>query len=356
MPHDSLVPRRAGTTVSPWAAAARSTSATWSVSAGRATSPGAHAVDVVGRLRRRGRRRRPSRRPRAPSGRGSPAHIRTPPPGRLPAAGGRPSCRPGTSPHSRGVGKTLPGLEMLSGSKAQRTSCIVSRSSSVYIRGMYFALSMPTPCSPVIEPPCSMQRSRIAPLTFSAASPAPSTASSKSTSGCRLPSPAWKTLATRTPESLGQVGDRPEHLGQRGPRDDAVLDDVVGADPADRRERRLAALPDQRPVGRVGGEPLLEGAVLVAQPLDLGVLLLDLDRGAVELDDEHGAGTVGVVAVHRRLGGLDRERVHHLDRGRHDAGGDDRGGRGAGLVGATRSRPGSCAPPRAAGPAGRSPR
>ena len=56
--------------------------------------------------------------------------------------------------------------------------------------------------------------------------------------------------------------------------------------------------------------------------------------GAVELDDEHRAGAVGVVAVHGRLGRLDRERVHHLDRGRHDAGGDDRGGGGAGLVGA----------------------
>jgi glycolate oxidase len=47
---------------------------------------------------------------------------------------------------------------------------------------------------------CSMQRSRIAPLTFSAASPAPSSASSNSTSGWRLPSPAWNTLATRTPD------------------------------------------------------------------------------------------------------------------------------------------------------------
>ena len=132
----------------------------------------------------------------------------------------------------------------------------------------------------------------------------------------------------------GEVGDRLEHLGQRGARDDAVLDDVVGADPPDRGERGLAALPDQRAVGRVGGEPLLEGAVLVAQPLDLGVLLLDLDRSTVELDDEHGAGAVGVVAVHGGLGGLDRERVHHLDRGGHDAGGDDRRGRRARLVGA----------------------
>ncbi len=72
----------------------------------------------------------------------------------------------------------------------------------------------------------------------------------------------------------------------------------------------------------------------MAQPLDLGVLLLDLDRGAVELDDEHRAGAVGVVAVHRRLGGLDRERVHHLDRRGHDAGRDDRRRGGTGVVGA----------------------
>ena len=74
----------------------------------------------------------------------------------------------------------------------------------------------------------------------------------------------------------GQLGDGGEHLGQRGARDDAVLDDVVGADPAHRGERGLAALPDQRAVGGVGGQALLEGAVLAAQPLDLVVLGLDL--------------------------------------------------------------------------------
>ena len=77
---------------------------------------------------------------------------------------------------------------------------MVSRSSAPNILGMYRDLSTPTPCSPVIAPPWEMHRSRIAPLTRSAASPAPGCASSKSTSGCRLPSPAWKTFATRTPE------------------------------------------------------------------------------------------------------------------------------------------------------------
>ena len=84
---------------------------------------------------------------------------------------------------------------------------MVSRSSALNIFGMYFDLSMPTPCSPVIDPPCSMHRSRIAPDTSSAASASPGCASSNSTSGCRLPSPAWNTLATRIAGLRGQRGD-----------------------------------------------------------------------------------------------------------------------------------------------------
>ena len=43
---------------------------------------------------------------------------------------------PGTSPHRRGVGSTLPGLHRRCGSIASRTCCITSRSSSENIRGM----------------------------------------------------------------------------------------------------------------------------------------------------------------------------------------------------------------------------
>src|SRR5581483_2208548 len=60
---------------------------------------------------------------------------------------------PGRSPHSRGVGNTFAGLKMRCGSKAHRTRFIVSRSSSPNISAMYAALSWPTPCSPVIDPP-----------------------------------------------------------------------------------------------------------------------------------------------------------------------------------------------------------
>ena len=314
MPHDILVPRPRGTTVRPCAAAARSTSETCCVEVGRATRPG--TTRRRGRPhRRRGRPRRQRRRPRGRRRRSGRAWLlRTPPPGRLPAAGGRPCDGRGPPRTAAGVGKTLPGLEMLSGSKAQRTICMVSRSSSSYMRGMYFALSTPTPCSPVMEPPCSMHRSRIAPLTRSAASPSPSFDSSKSTSGCRLPSPAWKTLATRTPERARQVGDGPQHLGQRGARDDAVLHDVVGADPADRRERGLAALPDQRPVGGVGGEPLLERAVLArtaARPRRTPARPRPPHRRARSTSTAPAPSRVA--APHGLLGRLDRQRVHHLD-------------------------------------------
>jgi hypothetical protein len=54
---------------------------------------------------------------------------------------------------------------------------MVSRSSAPNILGMYRDLSTPTPCSPVIEPPYSMQVSRMAPETASAASVSPGTAS-----------------------------------------------------------------------------------------------------------------------------------------------------------------------------------
>jgi hypothetical protein len=76
---------------------------------------------------------------------------------------------------------------------------MVSRSSGPNILGMYRDLSTPTPCSPVIDPPASRHASRIWPDTSSAAAFCPGTASSYSTSGCRFPSPAWKTFATRIP-------------------------------------------------------------------------------------------------------------------------------------------------------------
>ena len=51
-------------------------------------------------------------------------------------------------------------------------------------------------------------------------------------------------------------------------------------------------------------------------------ILLDLRGRPVELDDQHGATVRRIVRVHRGLGRLDRDRVHHLDRGGQDPRGD----------------------------------
>ena len=122
---------------------------------------------------------------------------------------------------------------------------------------------------------------------------------------------------------VGEAPDLGQHLRQPGARDDAVLHVVRRADPADRGERRLAALPHERPLGRVLRDARLEGVPRGDQPLDLGELRVDLDLRAVELDDEHRDGARRVAALHGRLGRLDREGVHHLDGGGQDPRGDD---------------------------------
>ena len=218
------------------------------------------------------------------------------------------------------------------GSNAQRTSCMVSRSSSLNMRGIYAALSTPTPCSPVIDPPCWIQRSRIAPLTFSAESPAPSMESSNRTRGCRLPSPAWKTLAIRTPDDCRELCDRAENFWKRGPRDDAVLNDVIGADPTHGGEGRLSPLPDQRALLGINGHPYFECAVLSAVRFHRIEFVLDIGSCAIDFDDQDGTGTCGVVAADCGLCGLDGQGVHHLDGSRHDACRDDRRGGRTGVV------------------------
>jgi hypothetical protein len=117
-----------------------------------------------------------------------------------------------------------------------------------------------------------------------------------------------------------------------------VLDDVVGADPADGGECGLAALPEQGALDVVLGDAHLECAGLGAEAGHLLELAVDRRLGAVELDDEDGAGALWVSALDGRLGGLDGQRVHHFDRGRDDAGADDRGDGLTGGVGIREGR------------------
>ena len=95
--------------------------------------------------------------------------------------------------------------------------------------------------------------------------------------------------------------------------------------------RPMAAKADFRPFQRSARSAYircvteLERAALEADALDLRGVVLDLLDDAVELDEEHGPCAGGVAGSDGPLGGLDRELVHHLDRGRHHACGDDLG-------------------------------
>ena len=77
-----------------------------------------------------------------------------------------------------------------------------------------------------------------------------------------LPSPAWKTLTIRRSYFCADLADAPQDVRQLGPRHDAVLRAVAGAEPADRAERLLAALPQLQPLLGVVGQADFAGAVL----------------------------------------------------------------------------------------------
>ncbi len=142
-----------------------------------------------------------------------------------------------------------------------------------------------------------------------------------------------KDVADPQPAGRRELRDPPQHRRQLGPRHDPVLDVVVGADPPHRGERRLAPPPDPRALVALGRDPVLARVELRADPLDRLEILRHLLGTAVELDDQHRAATRRVVRPERRLGRLDRDRVHHLDRRRGDPRADDPRHRLARLVG-----------------------
>jgi len=79
------------------------------------------------------------------------------------------------------------------------TAIIIASSSGENCTHIEFSFSTPTPCSPVIVPPISTLSSRISAPKASARRSWSGSLASKRISGCRLPSPAWKTLQQRRP-------------------------------------------------------------------------------------------------------------------------------------------------------------
>src|SRR6185312_8388085 len=96
-------------------------------------------------------------------------------------------------------GKTLLGLSSHSGSQSDLIRRCWSSSTGVNWTPIRSRFSTPTPCSPVRQPPTSTQSVRISAPKRSARSKEPGSLASNMMSGWRLPSPAWKMLATLSP-------------------------------------------------------------------------------------------------------------------------------------------------------------
>jgi hypothetical protein len=153
--------------------------------------------------------------------------------------------------------------------------------------------STPMPCSPVTLPPSSRHffEDLVAGLEHPAES-APGSRSSNSRIGWMLPSPAWNTL-TNAHAVLLAVAVMLQDLRQLGARHDAVLRAVTGAEPADRAEGLLAALPQQLPLRRRRRLADFPGAA-AWQSSTIGLAsFVDGDLQAVDFDQQHRPASSG---------------------------------------------------------------
>ena len=117
--------------------------------------------------------------------------------------------------------------------------------------------------------------------------------------------------------------DTREDLGKPRPRHDAVLRAVARRQAAHGAECALATLPQHRALRLVRGGADTAGAGIAADVDDAGRELRQAGGRAVELDQENGAGVGRKPGMIRCLDRRDDRPVHHLERGGHDAGGDD---------------------------------
>ena len=117
--------------------------------------------------------------------------------------------------------------------------------------------------------------------------------------------------------------DADQRFAEAAARHHAVLDDEIGAEAADRRERRLAPLPHRQPLRGVLRDADLVGAGGPDQRLEIDELRVDVGGLALELDEEHGRGVERVAGVHGGFRRLDRQVVHDLHGPGQQPGADD---------------------------------
>ena len=125
--------------------------------------------------------------------------------------------------------------------------------------------------------------------------------------------------------------DLAQNLEQPGAGHHCVVQVVVGFDPGDRAERRLAAFPEERALGRVCCDPHSAGPVRAPDLLHDRDRGLDPGRQAVDLGEQDRVGVTRVPGADEVLDRLGDPCVHHLERRGDDPCGDD-GADGLGRV------------------------
>ena len=197
---------------------------------------------------------------------------------------------PGTSPQRRGVGRSLPGLQSPSGSNARRGA--VHRR-QVGLREHPRHRAHLVDADPVLarERPARLDagvedlgRELLGTLRLALdRGVVEHERMQVAVAGVEhVPDPE----AVRAESSL----DPAQRLRKPRPRDDAVLDVVVGAHPAHRREGGLAAVPERGPLRVVGGDPHLGSAAAPrTAPGPGGSVSSTSTAGPVELHEQDGA-------------------------------------------------------------------
>ena len=142
-------------------------------------------------------------------------------------------------------------------------------------------------------------------------------------SGCRLPSPAWKTLATRMP-CLRPIASMPTSASPsrlRGTTPSWTMKSGLSrptAENADLRPFHIASRSAAFCAMRT-----LVGAGGADQRLEIDELRVDVGGLALELDEQHRRGVERIAGVDGGLRRLDRQVVHDLHRPGQQPGADD---------------------------------
>ena len=134
--------------------------------------------------------------------------------------------------------------------------------------------------------------------------------------------------------------------GSLRPRHDAVLRAIAGAQPADRAERLLAALPQLQPLLGVRAPGALRGRLHCLQSAMIrSRCCIEPGFQAVDFDQQDRLGIERKAEVKRRFDGDENALIHHLERRRNDARADDLADRVRGVVDTNRTRPASSGTP-----------